>query len=223
MRLQFLRGGSGALAGIFFAAGLDKSLDGESHRVLTFIVLYGLALLLACLCAYSWVLIDRRKRAAASASPAQDRPEPPDIGPSADTGTATSAPLLLRAKGTNDGHFPRVESARDSLGHTAERTMNDSLYAFTEQVLRPGQQVRFELEATDPNGDDLELSVITPGQTETDADVAISGGVVTWTVRDDDIADPAHVHIYVTSRRSYHRHRLFDDGASFVYRVLPRL
>lgn len=157
----------------------------------------------------------------------QPQPQPPQLvspQPSPGIGPTTPPrPALLKAKGTNDGHFPRVESARDSLGHTAERTMNDSLYASTEQVLRPGQQVRFELEATDPNGDDLELSVLTPGQSETDADVAISGGVVTWTVRDDDIADPAHVHIYVTSRRSYHRHRLFDDGASFVYRVLPRL
>jgi hypothetical protein len=127
---------------------------------------------------------------------------------------------LLKAKGTNDGTFPRIESAVDSLGHTVERGMNDDLSAHTDFVLRPGQEVSFELEVTDPNGDDVYLSVITPGGP--DADVAISNGVVTWKVRDADIADPAHVHIYVKSQRSYHRVSTFDDAASFIYRVLPR-
>jgi hypothetical protein len=131
------------------------------------------------------------------------------------------SPTLLKATGTNDGHFPRVEFAMDSLGHTAKRTTTDSgLTVFTDHVLRPGQHVTFELEASDPNGDDLELSVITPARSE--ADVVISDGVVTWNVRDEDIADPANVHIYVASQRGYHRNDTWDDAVSFVYRVLPR-
>jgi len=139
------------------------------------------------------------------------------------TTTASQEPAaLLKAKRTSDEHFPRVESAKDSLGHAAERPMHGgSFYAHTGHVLRPGQQVTFELEASAPNGDDLELSVIAPARGE--ADVAIADGIVTWNVRDQDIADPAHLNIYVASQRSYHRQQDWDDAAVFVYRVLPRL
>jgi hypothetical protein len=130
---------------------------------------------------------------------------------------------LLKPKGTNDGHWPRIESAVDSFGHVAERAWdNSALMAITDYVLRPGQHVSFVLEVTDPNGDDLELRVIAPAPRD-ERNVDIADGVITWRVTDADIADPARVHIYVASSRSYHRISDYDDTASFVYRVLPRL
>jgi len=131
------------------------------------------------------------------------------------------APALLPATGTSDAHFPRIESASDSLGHVAKRDMSDTLVADTAHVLRPGQQVTFEVQASDPNGDDLEVRpVLGMGYTP---DVAIRDGLVTWNVRDEDIADPAELYIYVASQRSYHRRTTWDDLAVFVYRVLPSL
>lgn len=132
------------------------------------------------------------------------------------------AGTLIRATGTNDIQFPRIEVAVDSLGHTAKRTLSDALYAITEAVLRPGHHVTFAIEASDPNGEDLVVTVLTPGGSRTDVAIA-SDGTIVWNVGDEDIADPGHVHIYVASQRDYHRQRDWDDSASFVYRVLPRL
>jgi hypothetical protein len=137
-----------------------------------------------------------------------------------DVGEAPAECRLLPATGTSDAHFPRIESASDSLGHVAKRDMSDTLVADTAHVLRPGQQVTFEVQASDPNGDDLEVRpVLGMGY----PDVAIRDGLVTWNVRHEDIADPAQLYIYVASQRSYHRRTTWDDLAVFVYRVLPSL
>lgn len=144
----------------------------------------------------------------------------PAVSPKVPT-APVAAPALFKAQGTNDGQFPLIESAVDSLGHKAERVRADGLDAMTGHVLRPGQKVTFEIKASDPNGDDLELSVIASPAKDR-ADVAIGDGIVTWNVSEADIGDPAFVHIYVQSQRNYHRHDRWDDAVTFTYRVLPR-
>jgi hypothetical protein len=137
--------------------------------------------------------------------------------------TSAGATPLIKAKGTNDTNFPRIESAVDSFGHEARRTANGDLFVdSTDKVLRPGQQVTFKVEASDPNGDDLRLEVLRSGG-GTGVDVTIrEDGQIVWNVSEQDIADPARMHIYLTSLRTYHKVRNWDDSVTFTYRVLPR-
>jgi hypothetical protein len=144
----------------------------------------------------------------------------------AETPTRVGAqPTLVRAKSANDDHFPRIESAVDSFGNSAVPTEGReySLWAQPRRVLRPGQQVSFQVEVSDPNGEDVAMHVLSSGSS-LDADVTITReGTIVWNVRDEDIADPAYVHIYASSQRSFHRENTWDASANFIYRVLPRL
>jgi hypothetical protein len=128
----------------------------------------------------------------------------------------------LKVKKTNDSHFPQIETAVDSLGNTATRLPGGrSISVDTQQVLRPGQQVRFTIEVSDPNGEDVDLKISAPSL---DSDVTIRHGIITWNIREEDISDPANMFFYVCSRRAYHRDKYGDrdDSAFFSYRVLPR-
>lgn len=149
--------------------------------------------------------------------------EPSREIPVSDTQDAARGWRLVRTSSTNDDHFPSIESAVDSFGNRAEPRLGDknSWSAQPMRVLRPGQRVSFQLEVSDPNGEDVAMRVL-PSAGK--ADVAISpDGTIAWNVREENIADPAHVHIYVRSHRNYHRYEDWDASASFIYRVLPRL
>ena len=207
--------GGGAIAWGLAAAPATSGIARWPIWVLAVVAVIGFYVLLAPLLRW-WPWLGRN----ALNSPSESGPSHrgPPIAPAS---SADSTPNILKAKQTTDGNFPRIESAVDSLGHKAERGWASAgLSAHTQDVVRPGQRVTFEIEASDPNGDDLVLRVITPGR---NADVALNGGVVTWNVSDADIGDPTYVHIYIESQRTYHSHETYDDAASFSYRVLPRL
>jgi hypothetical protein len=56
-------------------------------------------------------------------------------------------------------------------------------------VVRPGQKITFHIEASDPNGDDLDVRVICGGSSG-DEDVEFDyDGPITWTVREENIGD----------------------------------
>jgi hypothetical protein len=136
--------------------------------------------------------------------------------------SSAAATPLIKAKGTNATNFPRIESAVDSFGHAARRTASGNLLVgATDEVLRPGQQVTFNVEASDPNGEDLRLELLRSGGGTVDVTIGDDGTIV-WNVNEQDIADPAHMHIYLTSQRTYHKVRTWDDAVTFTYRVLPR-
>jgi hypothetical protein len=145
--------------------------------------------------------------------------------PSTSKGTAAASEAVSTSPARPQGQqgkqaFPRIESVEDSFGHRPFRDGADQFYAHTGFVLTPGQQVIFAVEASDPKGEDVVPSVITPAGRH--ADVDIRAGKIIWNVRTEDIADPAYVHIYLASTREFHRYSGgYDDAASFGYRVLP--
>jgi hypothetical protein len=140
------------------------------------------------------------------------------------TAKKTGAGTFVRTRRTNEGRFPRIESAVDSFGHEAEHQETaEPRFVYTGRELTPGDQVTFTLELSDPDGDDAFVTIIPPGGLD-DANIPISpDGVVTWIVRDKDISDHASVFIFVTSQRDFHRIHggHFDDSVAFVYRVVP--
>jgi hypothetical protein len=136
----------------------------------------------------------------------------------------SGAGTFVTTKRTNEGRFPRIDSAADSFGHEIEREGNGDPFVFTGEVLTPGDQVTFRLELSDPDGADALVTVSPPGGLD-GAHVSISAdGIATWLVRDTDVSDPAYLFIFVRSRREFHRiHGDFDDSVAFVYRVVPRV
>ena len=101
-------------------------------------------------------------------TPAPAAPAAPTAPPAAaaDPGTrpTQTLPALTKPRGTNGDSFPRIESAEDSMGNKAVRIpKNIWIAADNPQVLRPGQQVTFKIEATDPNGEDIYMWSLSGG------------------------------------------------------------
>jgi hypothetical protein len=89
--------------------------------------------------------------------------------PSTSKGAAASSEAVSTSPARPQGQqgkqaFPRIESVEDTFGHRPFRGGADQFYAHTDSVLTPGQQVTFAVEASDPKGEDVVLSVIAPGR-----------------------------------------------------------
>ncbi len=169
-------------------------------------------------------LEERRAATAPEAAVPEYTPDAPVFGAVA-VDPARAGQWVLVEASRNDDHFPRIESAVDSFGNRAEADRADDegsrLWTHPKRILRPGQHVFFEVDVSDPNGEDVEVRVLC-GSGE--AEVVIDpDGTIKWNVREENIADPAFVHIYARSQRPFHRLDTFDASANFLYRVLPRL
>jgi hypothetical protein len=118
---------------------------------------------------------------------------------------------------TSEDYFPRIESARDSLGTIWVPAEGIIDVIDTELILRPNDAVDFLITASDPLGAELEYgidmrSVPTAWQKDNNFSIVISDG---------DIGDYFIVNLYIRSLRKYHARRSYDDCVSFRYRVLP--
>ncbi len=127
--------------------------------------------------------------------------------------------IFRAGHGPDREYFARIEYVRDSFGNTRYGTGSAHEDATKRLTVRPGDVVAFDCYGWDPEGGPLSWQVTISGErTET-----FEGNSYTWNVSDDDIAEATKLLFTVTSARSYHRHRTFDDILGFVYTVLPRL
>jgi hypothetical protein len=120
---------------------------------------------------------------------------------------------------TPDDCFPRIESARDSLGNIWVPGGHLSKTVLTGAAIRPGDVLDFVITASDPEDLPLEyrldslLEAISPWQ----ADPTLQ-----LTITDRDIKRDFSVTLQIRSTRKYHAHIDHDDWVIFTYDVLPR-
>ena len=119
--------------------------------------------------------------------------------------------------------FPRIESARDSLGNiwVPESGPDARLKTVrTDMTLRPGDSIDFVIAARDP--DDLPLGygirdeMIGPVNWQASESFTVS-------ITEKHIAASCEIGLFIRSARPYHASGFYDDKVSFYYRVLPRI
>ncbi|MGD1017921.1 MAG: Swt1 family HEPN domain-containing protein [Verrucomicrobiia bacterium] len=122
---------------------------------------------------------------------------------------------------TTDAYFPRIESARDSLGNmwTPSHMVAALRWLDTGMTLHPGDLVEYVVTASDPMGGELEYKLRqpffglgNPWQKENSFSVR---------VREEDIGERFNVVIAVRSSRPHHAKGNEDDHVTFDYAVLP--
>jgi hypothetical protein len=120
---------------------------------------------------------------------------------------------------TPDDCFPRIESARDSLGNIWVPTDQNSIKAVhTEAVLRPGDILEFVVTATDPEGLALEYAVgrAYERKCEWQPDPQLR-----FVIQESDIGRLFALEVRILSPREYHATSSTDDYVTFTYSVLP--
>ena len=117
--------------------------------------------------------------------------------------------------------FPRIESARDSLGNLWIPTPGSAGLLATETTLRPGDKIDFVVTARDPEDLPLEyqLKVVNaPGYSSEWQ----TSGVFSFEVEEAHISASFFIRLLIRSSRSYHASTGADDTATFGYNVLPQ-
>lgn len=117
---------------------------------------------------------------------------------------------------TSEDHFPRIESARDSLGNIF--AYGDSLAIYTKITLHPGDTLDFVVTASDPLGEPLRYSF------------SVETGDLRWqddntssvTFSEANLGTNVSVDCHIKSNRTYHALKYFDDYVRFFYTVLPK-
>lgn len=122
---------------------------------------------------------------------------------------------------TADDFFPRIESARDSLGNIWTPEGPSSLGVVTETILRPGDVIDFVVTATDPLGEELSYGLIvvdvrTPYNVKWQ-----SNGSLSVRIEESHISTTFVIELKVKSPRTYHASSDCDDSVNFIYKVLP--
>ena len=121
-------------------------------------------------------------------------------------------------KETTEDCFPRIESARDSLGNIWVDTGGPSVKGVvTEIKLRPGDTIDFVVTASDPEDLPLEYG-ISFGREKT---IWQSSGEFQMTLTDKHISKSFGVMLLIRSSRHYHSSEFCDDSITFIYDVLP--
>jgi len=120
---------------------------------------------------------------------------------------------------TTDDCFPRVESARDSLGNLWLPSGGDPMtICSTGMTLHPGDTIDFVVTARDP--EDLPLQYRMTTRT-TESSEWQDTGTFSLALEERHIGSSLFVELKVKSPRSYHASADFDDHAVFMYTVLP--
>ena len=119
-------------------------------------------------------------------------------------------------KETSEDYYPRIESARDSLGNIY---VDDPLHIVqTKMHLRIGDVIDFAITATDPLGESLQYQI----------DTKYTGVTVEW--QDSNVfslkvskQDVGHFEaiLNIRSKRQFHQLSDIDDYVIFKYEVLP--
>ena len=122
-------------------------------------------------------------------------------------------------KETAEDYFPRIESARDSIGNIWTPQSGSLDIVGTKAVLRPGDVIDYVVTARDPEGMPLDYGIR----------LEFSGAIV-WQnhgefsimVTEKHIGKVFVVELQVRSPRPYHAHLEYDDEVNFLYTVLPK-
>jgi hypothetical protein len=133
-------------------------------------------------------------------------------------------------------HYASIDSARDSFGNeglTGDPELHPRGIAFGKPIFRRldvGDEVTFELEATDPRGRDLiwkAYSLPEHGLTmQVDdwrplAEVTGARVRIKWTVTEHEVGEQRQLVLTVAISGQYHRVRSWDDGCMFYYAINP--
>ncbi len=116
---------------------------------------------------------------------------------------------------TSEDFFPRIESARDSLGNIF--TIGGTHAIHTDMCLRIGDVIEFIVTASDPLGDKLLYSK-TMGTEQSDWQ---ESNVLTQTITENHVSQATEIFLNILSPRKFHAHESFDDFVIFSYQVLP--
>jgi len=116
---------------------------------------------------------------------------------------------------TSEDYYPRIESARDSLGNLY--TYGEPKIILTGMRLRVGDVIDFTITATDPLGETLQYR-IKYGQITTEWQ---AGNAFSFRVTEGEIGIDLLVSLDVKSERKFHAHGDWDDFVEFSYDVLP--
>jgi Swt1-like HEPN len=120
---------------------------------------------------------------------------------------------------TTDDCFPRIESARDSLGNLWVPSGDTAMHVCaTGMTLHPGDQVDFVITARDPEDLPLEYGFFAHGHSVTDWR---KSGEFSLIVADEHIGVSFVVELSIRSPRPYHARAADDDQVLFAYTVLP--
>jgi hypothetical protein len=120
---------------------------------------------------------------------------------------------------TTDDCFPRIESARDSLGNLwVPASGYEPHGCVTGMTLRPGDRVDFVVTARDPEDLPLEYG-ISAGVAASDA--WQKSGEFSVLVEEAHIGESFGVALSIKSPRTYHARGRIDDHVFFIYTVLP--
>ena len=123
-------------------------------------------------------------------------------------------------KETKEDCFPRIESARDSLGNlwTAQNGPSSIVHiAVTKMKLRPGDVVDFVVTARDPEDLELEYGI----QIGSDDVKWQSNNNFSVTISQEMVAAHKIIRVFIKSPRPYHASGYFDDDVQFLYTILP--
>jgi len=118
---------------------------------------------------------------------------------------------------TADDCFPRIESARDSLGNLSVPPQTAGIFN-TGTILHPGDKIDFVVTARDPEDLPLEYSMSVIGGY---ASGWQASDVFSLEIQEAYIAASLFVELQIRSLRSYHARGDHDDRATFRYSVLP--
>lgn len=125
--------------------------------------------------------------------------------------------LRYRNKMENsDDYFPKIESVRDSVGHSWSPGHTSLMKKIT---VHEEDQIEIVMSATDPLGEPLEYGYQWH-----------PGGTPTWTtentfiitITDKNIGRMKELHVKIRSKREIKAYGLHDDFKMFHYDVLPR-
>ena len=119
---------------------------------------------------------------------------------------------------TSEDYFPRIESARDSLGNIAGG--GASSHIFAPQILRPDDVIDFVITASDPKGAPLEYAI----QVEDRKWPPIWQPQNTFSVRilECHIGKCTEIVFYIKGTGPHHALSDRDDSCRFFYTVLPQ-
>lgn len=117
---------------------------------------------------------------------------------------------------TSEDAFPRIESARDSLGNIFSygRGLAKSPY-----ILRPGDSIDYVITASDPRGAILQYGMTVSGHHH--SPIWQDANFFRLEVSDAHIRRDFGVMFWIRSSRQYHAHTDYDDSVTFHYDVLP--
>ena len=119
-----------------------------------------------------------------------------------------------RQETSEDYYYPKIESARDSLGNIY--TYGKVGSTNTGMSLRVGDFIEFVITATDPMGEPLQYAVYNSFLTKWQ-----DNNIIQLTITEKDIRKDFDVMLVIKSRRKYHAYEDSDDRVVFSYEVLP--